>query len=159
MCGYCTNTALACQVKSARRRMSECGRCSVADLSLRVGRASPLVQGRARMYDPRSEPTLDWIEGRGRALPGAAPTATIFRPHPCERGVTSISGGPFSCHVERSEAQSRHLAPQTTPLSISARPLGYARGDRSSRSLPENVVAPSEREVVMESCYFGSYPL
>jgi len=159
LCGYYTNTAFACQVKSARRRMSECGRCSVADLSLRVGRASPLVQGRARMYDPRSEPTLDWIEGRGRALPGAAPTATIFRPHPCERGVTSISGGPFSCHVERSEAQSRHLPPQTTPLSISARPLGYARGDRSSRSLPENVVAPSEREVVMESCYFGSYPL
>ena len=35
---------------------------------------------------------------------------------------------------ERSEAQSRHLAPKTAPLSVAARPLDFARGDKKGDS-------------------------
>jgi hypothetical protein len=49
--------------------------------------------------------------------------------HGCS-GATKYRGAPSICHVERSAAQSRHLASQTAHLSISARPLDCARGDR-----------------------------
>jgi hypothetical protein len=62
------------------------------------------------------------------------PSAWTFRVAADSRGVPSV------CHVERSVAQSRHLAPQTAHHSISTRSLDYARDDRKA-PLPRNAGA------------------
>jgi len=76
---YTAVDSLSREIQTRRRKGR--GRRSAADSSLRVGRASPLVQGRAGTHDPRS--------GRGRALRRAVPATTVCQPHPAEIAFSS----------------------------------------------------------------------